>query len=146
MKAIIQRVLESSITVDNEEIAKIGKGLLVLLGITHTDTETQANKLIEKIAKLRIFEDEGGKTNLSIADINGELLVVSQFTLYADTAKGNRPSFINAAKPEEANKLYNYFVENCVGKFSKVEQGRFGADMKVSLINDGPFTIEVVMD
>ena len=143
MKAILQRVLESNITVDGKQVASINHGLLLLLGISQADTKENADKLIQKVAKLRIFPDSEGKTNLSITDIKGELLVVSQFTLYADTKKGNRPSFIEAAPPAQANELYQYFVDSCQGKFAKVEQGIFGADMKVMLINDGPFTVEV---
>lgn len=146
MKAILQRVLESHITVDGSEVARIGHGLLLLLGISHTDTEETADKLIQKIAKLRMFADAEGKTNRSITDVGGELLVVSQFTLYADTRKGNRPSFTLAAPPDMAQALYHYVVEQCQHQFAKVEQGIFGADMKVSLVNDGPFTIEVVCE
>ena len=120
---------------------KIGKGFLVLLGVGAEDTKELVDKLAEKMIKLRIFEDENGKTNLSLAQVNGELLVISQFTLYADCAHGNRPSFINAGAPAMANELYEYFVEKCRESGLKVETGEFGADMKVSLLNDGPFTI-----
>ena len=146
MKAILQRVLESQVTVDGQVIGSIDHGLLLLLGISATDTPAHADKLIDKVAKLRIFSDADDKTNLSITDISGELLVVSQFTLYADTKKGNRPSFAAAAPPVLANKLYTYFLAAAEGKFKKVEHGIFGADMKVSLVNDGPFTIELVVD
>lgn len=141
MRVVIQRVLSSSIVVDGDTIADIGQGLLLLLGISGKDTEEQAQKLVDKIAKLRIFADTEGKTNLSIQDISGQLLVVSQFTLYADTKKGNRPGFAEAAEPQKAKELYQYFVDYCEGKFSKVECGIFGADMKITLVNDGPFTI-----
>ncbi|MCL1995352.1 MAG: D-aminoacyl-tRNA deacylase [Defluviitaleaceae bacterium] len=141
MKVVIQRVLYSNIEVNGEIVAAINRGLLVFLGVSHTDTEEQARKLVDKIAKLRIFSDTAGKTNLSIQDIRGELLVVSQFTLYADTKKGNRPSFIDAADPKKANDLYQYFADYAKDKFEKVETGIFGANMKITLTNDGPFTI-----
>jgi len=141
MKVVLQRVLNSSVTVNNEVIAQIGQGLLVLLGVEATDTKAQAEKMVDKIAKSRIFADGHGKTNLSVSDINGEVLIISQFTLCADTKKGNRPSFINAAPPDLALELYEYFIDISAGRFKKVEKGQFAADMKVSLVNDGPFTI-----
>lgn len=141
MKFVIQRVKESNVSVDGEIIGQIEKGLLVLIGIAKEDDEQIADKLIRKLIGLRIFEDENGKTNLSLADVNGQLLLVSQFTLYADCKKGNRPSFINAGAPEQANALYEYIIRNCRQHVEVVETGSFGADMKVSLINDGPFTI-----
>lgn len=141
MKVVIQRVNHAAVAVDGETIGKIGKGLLVFLGVGNEDTKDICDKFIDKISKMRIFEDEDGKTNLSINDVKGELLVISQFTLYADCKKGNRPSFVNAGKPDLANVLYEY----CIDKFKKiipvVQTGEFGADMKVSLENDGPFTI-----
>lgn len=141
MKLLVQRVQNASVVVNNEIVGKIGKGFLVLCGITHGDTEKQADYLAKKLYNLRVFEDENEKMNLSLKDINGELLIVSQFTLYADCTSGNRPSFINAAKPEQANKLYEYFIEKCKSYGVNVEKGIFGADMKVSLLNDGPVTI-----
>ena len=141
MKLMIQRVTHASVTVENEVVGKIGKGFLVLLGIGPEDTESEADFLVQKLIKLRIFEDENGKMNLSLKDVNGELLIVSQFTLYADCSGGNRPSFVNAAKPEKANELYEYFIKKCKEQNIKVEHGIFGADMKVELLNDGPVTI-----
>lgn len=141
MKVVIQRVIKSSVSINNEEVAKIGKGFLILLGISKDDNLEKADYIIKKIYNLRVFSDENDKMNLSIQDINGELLIVSQFTLYADCKKGNRPSFINAAPPEEAEKIYEYFINECKKNNLKVETGEFGADMKVELINDGPVTI-----
>ena len=141
MKLIIQRVTHASVTVDNNIVGKIGQGFLVLLGVGPEDTEETADYLVQKLIKLRIFEDENRKMNLSLKDINGELLIVSQFTLYADCTGGNRPSFVNAAKPEKANELYEYFIQECKKQNVKVEHGIFGADMKVELLNDGPVTI-----
>lgn len=141
MKIVIQRVLDASVTIDGKIHGKIGKGYLLLIGISNEDDRDVADKMLEKIAKLRIFEDENGKTNLSIADVGGEVLAVSQFTLYADCKKGNRPSFIGAGKPDMAEELYLYMLKKCEELFGKVECGVFGADMKVSLVNDGPFTI-----
>lgn len=141
MKIVIQRVLEASVAIEGKTEGKIGKGLLLFLGVGAEDTKEIADKFLDKIIKLRIFEDEDGKTNLSLKDVEGELLVVSQFTLYADCKKGNRPSFINSAPPAMAEELYEYFLEKCREKLGSVEHGQFGADMKVSLVNDGPFTI-----
>lgn len=141
MKLVIQRVSEAKVEVDNKIVGKIGKGFLVLFGVAQGDTKEQADFLAEKLCNLRVFEDKDEKMNLSIKDIDGELLVVSQFTLYADCRKGNRPSFIDAAKPQEANELYEYFMDKCKGLVKNVEKGIFGADMKVSLLNDGPVTI-----
>ncbi len=141
MKTVIQRVTRASVSVDGEVKGKIDKGFLILLGVGKDDTEKECDKLAEKISKLRIFEDENGKTNLSISDVGGEMLIISQFTLYADCPHGNRPSFINAGAPNEANRLYEYFCDKVRAKGIHVEKGVFGADMKVELLNDGPFTI-----
>ncbi len=141
MKIVLQRVLEASVKVEEKIVGEIGKGYLLLIGISNEDTKEIADKMIEKISKLRIFEDENGKTNLSIDSVSGEVLAVSQFTLYADCKKGNRPSFINAGSPDMANELYEYILSKCEGLFKKTARGIFGADMKVSLVNDGPFTI-----
>lgn len=143
MKFVIQRVTGASVTVDNEIIGKIGKGFLVLIGISHTDTKEIADKLIRKMTGLRIFDDENGKTNLAPADVGGSLLLISQFTLYADCRKGYRPSFTGAGSPDMANELYEYIVEQCrkCESIADVQTGRFGADMKVELLNDGPFTV-----
>lgn len=142
MKLVIQRVLNSSVKVDGEVIGAIGKGFLVLVGVAESDTKEIADKLVDKMIKLRIFEDSEGKTNLSLNDVGGELLLVSQFTLYADCKKGNRPSFIKAGNPTFANEMYEYVISKCKTYDGlKVEKGQFGADMKVELINDGPFTI-----
>lgn len=142
MKLVIQRVLNSQVEVDGKVVGKINKGFMVLCGITHDDTEKQADILSRKLCNLRVFEDENGKMNLSIKDVGGELLIISQFTLYADSmSSGNRPSFIAAAKPEKAEPLYEYFIKKCEKEGIHVEKGVFGADMKVSLINDGPVTI-----
>ena len=141
MKFVIQRVTHASVTVDGEIIGQIQKGFLVLIGVSEEDTTKIADKMVKKMIGLRIFEDENGKTNLSLKDVSGELLLVSQFTLYADCKKGNRPSFIHAGSPELANQLYEYLIEKCREQVPVVEKGSFGADMKVELINDGPFTI-----
>ena len=141
MRMVIQRVNHATVTVDGQQIGRIGRGLLVFLGVADTDNKDMVDKYVKKLAGLRIFEDAEGKTNLSIADVGGEVLVVSQFTLYADCKKGNRPSFTKAGSPEFANELYEYFKEKCVETFGKVESGSFGADMKVDLENDGPFTV-----
>ena len=143
MKAIIQRVKYASVEVDNKCVGKIDQGFLVLLGVKEDDEIDDAEYLIKKICNLRIFKDENDKMNINIKDVNGEILVVSQFTLYADCTGGNRPSFINAAKPEKANELYEYFKKRIAEELGKVECGVFGADMKVSLLNDGPVTIEI---
>jgi D-tyrosyl-tRNA(Tyr) deacylase len=141
MKFVIQRVLEASVTVDKEIIGQIEKGFVVLIGVGQNDTTEIADKLIKKLIGLRIFEDENGKTNLALADVNGELLLISQFTLYANCKKGNRPSFTDSGSPDLANELYEYIIQKCKEQVSVVETGSFGADMKVSLINDGPFTV-----
>ena len=141
MKLVIQRVTHASVTVDNNVIGKIGKGYMVLIGVSDTDTKEIADKMLDKMIKLRIFEDENGKTNLSLADVGGELLLISQFTLYANCKKGNRPSFIEAGSPDHANALYEYIIEKCKERVDVVEQGEFGAEMKVELLNDGPFAV-----
>lgn len=141
MKLVIQRVTHASVTVDNNVIGKIGKGYMVLIGVSDTDTKEIADKMLDKMIKLRIFEDENGKTNLSLADVGGELLLISQFTLYANCKKGNRPSFIETGSPDHANALYEYIIEKCKERVDVVEQGEFGAEMKVELLNDGPFTV-----
>lgn len=141
MKFVIQRVTEASVTVENNTIGKIDKGYLVLIGVGKEDTTAEADRLIKKMLGLRIFADENGKTNLSLKDVNGQLLLVSQFTLYADCRKGNRPSFVNAGEPDKAEALYEYIIAECRKQVPIVETGSFGADMKVSLCNDGPFTI-----
>ncbi len=141
MKLVIQRVANARVKVDGEVVGKIGKGFMVLCGITHTDTEAEADYLAKKLCNLRVFEDENEKMNLSLKDVGGELLIISQFTLYANTKEGNRPSFIEAAKPDLANPLYEYFMKKCVEYGIKVEKGVFGAHMDVSLLNDGPVTI-----
>ncbi len=141
MRFVIQRVKEASVTVEHEIIGKIGHGLLVFVGVSDTDNQQIADKMIDKLTKLRIFDDEEGKTNLAAADVEGEFLITSQFTLYADCRKGNRPSFVKAGKPDAANALYEYVISEIQGKGFHTEHGSFGADMKVALINDGPFTI-----
>ena len=141
MKLVVQRVKNAKVEVNEKVVGEIDKGFLVLLGVTHTDTKEIADYLVKKLCHLRIFEDENEKMNLSLKDVNGKLLIVSQFTLYADCTAGNRPSFINAAKPDFANELYEYFCQKCKDSGIGVETGVFGADMKVSLLNDGPVTI-----
>ena len=141
MKLVIQRVKESKVEVENKIVGKINQGFLVLVGITHDDNKEKAEYLANKLCKLRVFTDENDKMNLGLKDVGGELLIVSQFTLYADCSQGNRPSFTEAAKPEKANELYEYFCELCQNNGINVEKGIFGADMKISLINDGPVTI-----
>lgn len=141
MRFVIQRVQHAEVKVDGESTGKIDKGFLVLIGVAETDTKEIADKMIKKLLGLRIFEDDQGKTNLDLHAVNGELLLVSQFTLYADCRKGNRPSFIKAGNPQLANELYEYIIGKCRESIPKVEKGIFGADMKVSLLNDGPFTI-----
>lgn len=141
MRAVVQRVTQASVTVDGELLGRIGKGLLILLGVADGDTRELTEKMADKICRLRIFEDENGKTSLSLADVGGELLVISQFTLYADCRKGNRPSFVKAGAPQMAEKLYEHFLVRCREQADVVEKGQFGADMKVELLNDGPFTL-----
>jgi len=146
MKAWVQRVTEASVTIGDEKIAEIGHGYLILLGVTHADTEKSSDVISDRIVKLRIFEDENGKTNKSIEDVHGSVIVVSQFTLYADTAHGRRPGFSDAARPEQAILLYERVIANlrkALGNES-VGSGRFGAEMKVRLLNDGPFSVELL--
>lgn len=146
MKFIVQRVSEANVCVDNQIIGEIKKGFLVLVGVSNTDTKEIADKMVSKLIHLRIFEDSDGKTNLDIKSVNGELLIISQFTLYADCKHGNRPSFINAGNPELANELYEYIISKWKEEVPVVQHGKFGAHMKVSLINDGPFTIVLDSD
>ena len=141
MRLVIQRVSQASVQVDGEIAGQIGRGLLVLAGVSDQDTKADVDKLVQKIIKLRIFEDENGKTNLSLKEVDGGLLIVSQFTLYADCRKGNRPSFTGAGSPALAKQLYEYMIDQCSKEVERVEHGIFGADMKVQLTNDGPFTI-----
>lgn len=141
MKLVIQRVTKAKVIVEKSVIGEIEKGLLVFMGVGQEDTKEVCERYVHKLIGLRIFEDENGKTNLSIKDVAGQLLVVSQFTLYADCKKGNRPSFVNAGKPELAQELYEYFLSCCEKQMGHVEKGSFGADMKIELVNDGPFTI-----
>ena len=141
MRFIVQRVTSASVTIDGNVNGKIGNGFLVLIGIEEKDNEKIADKMVDKLIKLRIFEDENGKSNIDLDAVNGGLLLISQFTLYADCKKGNRPSYIRAAKPDLAIPLYDYIVDECKKRVDKVETGVFGADMKVELLNDGPFTI-----
>lgn len=141
MRFVIQRVKESEVRVDGEVFGSIGKGFMVLIGVSNSDTKEIADKMIKKMLGLRIFEDEQGKTNLSLDTVGGSLLLISQFTLYANCKKGNRPSFIEAGAPGMAEEMYEYIIEKCKEQVETVERGQFGADMKVSLINDGPFTI-----
>ena len=141
MKLVIQRVKHASVTVEGNVTGKIGKGFLVFIGIADSDTKEIADQYVKKLLNLRIFEDENGKTNLSLKDVNGEILLISQFTLYADCRKGNRPSFINAGAPDMAKALYEYMIEACRKEIPVVQTGIFGADMQVELLNDGPFTV-----
>ena len=141
MRAVLQRVTRASVTVDGEVLGKIGKGFMILLGVEDADTEEITDKMADKICKLRIFEDENGKTNCSLKDVDGELLLVSQFTLYASCRKGNRPSFTQAGDPKKAEELYEYIIGKCRDEVPDVQTGSFGADMKITLLNDGPFTI-----
>lgn len=141
MKFVIQRVTEAKCVVEGQVTGKINKGFLVLIGVSDTDTEEIADKMVKKLVALRIFEDAEGKTNKALADVGGELLLISQFTLYADCKKGNRPSFTKAGKPDIANALYEYVIAKCKESVPVVEKGIFGADMKISLLNDGPFTV-----
>lgn len=141
MRFLIQRVTHADVAIEGTTVGIINKGLLVFVGVSDTDTIAIADKMVNKLLKLRIFEDENGKTNLDLSSVNGELLIISQFTLYADCTHGNRPSFLNAGKPDMAKPLYEYIIDKCRETVSVVEHGEFGADMKVSLLNDGPFTI-----
>ena len=141
MRFVIQRVTEASVTIEGKVKGSIGKGFMVLIGISESDTKEVADKMVKKLVGMRIFADENDKTNLSLADVNGSLLLISQFTLYADCKKGNRPSFVKAGGPEMATALYEYIIEECRKSVPDVQTGEFGADMAVSLINDGPFTI-----
>ena len=141
MRFVIQRVTYSSVTVDNDIIGKINKGLMVLIGVEDNDTIAIADKMVSKLVNMRIFQDDNEKMNLSLKDVNGELLLISQFTLYADCKKGNRPSFTAAGKPDMANEMYEYIINKCKEEIKVVERGKFGADMKVELLNDGPVTI-----
>ena len=141
MRFLIQRVNEAKVEVDGETVGSIGKGFLVLIGISGTDDTAVADKMIKKLTGLRIFEDENGKTNLDLKAVGGQLLLISQFTLYADCRRGNRPSFTDAGAPDKADQLYHYIIEGCRREIAVVEEGRFGAEMKVSLVNDGPFTV-----
>lgn len=141
MKFVVQRVLESSVNVDEKVVGKIGKGLLVLIGISNDDNKEIADKMIKKLINMRIFEDKDGKTNLNLETVKGDLLLISQFTLYANCKKGNRPSFMSAGKPDEAKKLYEYIICECKKQCPIVEKGVFGVDMNVNIVNDGPFTI-----
>ena len=146
MRFVIQRVTEASVMVDGQVLGEIGKGFLVLIGVGKDDTTKEADRLVKKMTGLRIFEDENGKTNLSLSDVGGSLLLISQFTLYADCRKGNRPCFINAGDPDHANELYEYVIQECKKNVPDVQRGQFGADMKVRLCNDGPFTIVLDSD
>ena len=141
MRIVLTTVLEAKVTIDNKVVGQIGRGYCLLVGFTHDDNQEIVNKMVDKMLSLRVFTDEKGLTNLSLYDVKGEILSVSQFTLYADLAKGRRPSFINAMKPDEAKALYAYFNEQVKAKYGAVETGVFGADMKVSSVNDGPFTV-----
>ena len=141
MRLVIQRVTQAPVTVSGSVVGAINKGYLVLVGIGQNDTEAIVEKMADKMMRLRIFSDENDKINLSLQDVSGQLLLVSQFTLYADCRKGNRPSFTGAGAPDHANRLYEYFMEQCKKHVEKVAHGEFGADMKVDLLNDGPFTL-----
>ena len=141
MRFVVQRVTHASVTVDSQVIGKIGNGFMVLIGVADTDTREIADKMVKKLLGLRIFEDQNGKTNLDIHTVEGELLLISQFTLYANCRHGNRPSFTEAGKPDMANEMYEYIIAKCKEQVPVVEKGEFGADMKVELLNDGPFTI-----
>lgn len=143
---MIQRVTEGSVSAEGEIIGSIGRGYVVLVGISDSDTESVVEKMVQKMLHLRIFEDAAGKTNLSLQDVQGEILVISQFTLYADCRKGNRPSFIRAGSPQHANTLYEYMISLCKHACPSVRHGKFGAEMKVKLVNDGPFTIVLDSD
>ncbi len=146
MRFVIQRVQHANVSVDGQIIGAIDKGLLVFIGVTHSDTSEIADKMVKKLVNMRIFQDDNDKTNLALQDVNGQLLLISQFTLYADCKKGNRPSFVNAGKPDMANDLYEYIINSCKESVPIVENGSFGADMKIDLLNDGPFTIVLDSD
>jgi len=146
MKFLIQRVSHASVKTEGKVIGEIQKGFLVFIGVSQEDTREIADKMIHKLIHMRIFEDENGKTNLSLEHVSGELLLISQFTLYADCKKGNRPSFIKAGTPDFANTMYEYIISECRKQFPEVQTGAFGADMKISLLNDGPFTIMLDSD
>ena len=141
MKLVVQRVTSAKVEVENKIVGQIQKGFMVLIGIGENDTEKEADYLVKKLCNLRVFEDENDKMNLSLKDVNGSILLISQFTLYANTKDGNRPSFIEAAKPNKANMLYEYFINECIKKDIDIQKGIFGANMQVSLVNDGPVTI-----
>ena len=141
MRFVVQRVSSARVTVEEDVIGEVGRGFLVLIGVSREDTKETADKLVKKLIGLRIFEDENGKTNLSLADVGGSLLLVSQFTLYANCKKGNRPSFIEAGEPEKAEEMYKYIIEKCAKEIPCVQTGKFGAQMKVELVNEGPFTV-----
>lgn len=141
MRFLIQRVRSASVEIEGNTVGSIDQGFCVFVGISNSDTKDIADKMIRKLINLRIFSDEDGKTNLNLASVSGELLIISQFTLYADCRHGNRPSFLDAGKPETSEKLYEYIIEKCRESVPVVEHGEFGADMKISLVNDGPFTI-----
>lgn len=141
MRFVIQRVMNSKVTIDGKIRGQIGKGFMVLIGVGEGDTVETADKMIHKMINLRIFEDENGKTNLGLKDVSGSLLLISQFTLYADCKRGNRPSFVKAGAPDMAKSLYEYIISKCRNEIEVVEHGEFGADMKVELVNDGPFTV-----
>lgn len=141
MKFVVQRVAHASVTIEGKVRGKIDKGFLVLIGVGQNDNEAIADKMVQKLINMRIFQDENGKTNLALKDVGGQLLLISQFTLYANCKKGNRPSFIEAGNPEKANALYQYIISKCREEIMVVEEGEFGADMKVELLNDGPFTV-----
>ena len=141
MKFVVQRVSHASVTVESEVCGKIEKGFMVLIGVGQNDDESIADKMVQKLINMRIFEDENGKTNLALKDVGGQLLLISQFTLYANCKKGNRPSFTDAGSPDKANALYEYIIKKCRSEIDIVEKGVFGAEMKVELLNDGPFTV-----
>lgn len=141
MRFLIQRVSSAGVSIDNHTVGEIKQGFCVFVGISDSDTEEIADKMVQKLVTLRIFSDENGKTNLNLSSVNGELLIISQFTLYADCKHGNRPSFLKAGKPESSEQLYQYIIKKCREYIPKVEHGEFGADMQVSIVNDGPFTV-----
>ena len=141
MRFLIRRVSSAGVSIDNHTVGEIKQGFCVFVGISDSDTEEIADKMVQKLVNLRIFSDENGKTNLNLSSVNGELLIISQFTLYADCKHGNRPSFLKAGKPESSEQLYQYIIKKCREYIPKVEHGEFGADMQVSIVNDGPFTV-----